>query len=69
MPYVVARTINGITINGLDFLLDDETAEPRVFRTKQEARDYLADFGHLPRPIRIQKYNIHILRATEVSND
>jgi hypothetical protein len=41
---VVARPINGITINGLEYLLDDD-GKPIVFAGQQEAEAFLLSLG------------------------
>ena len=43
----VGRQINGITINGLEYLLDDY-GEVMTFDTEFDARDYLASKGVRP---------------------
>lgn len=44
MSFVVARPIEGITINGLEFLLDDE-GEMLLFESKDEAKQFLTEHG------------------------
>ena len=46
--FTIARPIEGITLNGLEFLIDD-TGKPRTFATKDLAVLYLqsTDFGHM----------------------
>lgn len=41
MKYLVARPINGIGVNGLEFLYDDEQ-ELMQFETKDDAVDFLS---------------------------
>lgn len=41
MNYLVARPINGIGINGLEYLYDDEQQLMR-FKTKDDAVDFLS---------------------------
>jgi hypothetical protein len=50
-PVIVARAINGITINGLEYLLDNDR-EVIVFSTKAKARQFLIDNGLTSREIR-----------------
>lgn len=47
--FTIARPIEGITLNGLEFLMDDETGKPRTFATEDLAVLYLqaTDFGHM----------------------
>ena len=49
---IVARPVNGITINGkLEFLLDD-SGEVRVFGCPEEARSFLIGNGIAPEELR-----------------
>jgi hypothetical protein len=41
---VVGRTIGGCTLNGLEYLLDDEGEEIR-FETEESAREFLSEHG------------------------
>lgn len=41
---VVGRHINGITINPLEYLLDEE-GEPLVFESEEKAKEFLAEKG------------------------
>ena len=41
---VVGRHINGITINPLEYLLDED-GEPLVFETEEKAKEFLAEKG------------------------
>ena len=41
MKYLVARPINGIGVNGLEYLYDDEQELMR-FKTKDDAVDFLS---------------------------
>lgn len=41
MSIVVGRPINGISINGLEFLMNEENTEYRGFKDKREAMDFL----------------------------
>ena len=40
---VVARPINGVTINGLEFLLDGPNGPHMTFNNKEEAKDFLRE--------------------------
>ncbi len=44
MGVVVSRHINGITINPLEYLLDD-MGEMIVFRSEKRAKEYFKDQG------------------------
>ena len=44
MSYVIARPINGITINGREYILDDAN-RVRKFKNVKAARDFLRDNG------------------------
>lgn len=44
MGVIVGRHIEGITINPLEYLLDDE-CEPVVFESEEQARQYLIRNG------------------------
>jgi len=49
---VVARPINGITLNGeLEFLLDDD-GEVRMFDSPEQAKSFLASAGVKPEELR-----------------
>jgi hypothetical protein len=41
MSIVIGRPINGISINGLEFLMNEENTEYRQFKDKREAMDFL----------------------------
>ncbi len=41
----VGRPINGITINGLEYLLDDE-GDLMTFESEQKAKEFLAEKGY-----------------------
>lgn len=41
MSIVIGRPINGISINGLEFLMNEENTEYRGFATKRDAMDFL----------------------------
>lgn len=41
MSIVIGRPINGISINGLEFLMNEENTEYRGFKDKREAMDFL----------------------------
>lgn len=40
---VVARPINGVTINGLEFLLNSPSGPYMTFNNKEEAKDFLRE--------------------------
>lgn len=42
---IIGRPINGISLNGLEYLLDDKD-EPMEFKDKDEAKQYLRDNGY-----------------------
>lgn len=44
-PVHVGRHIEGITLNPLEFLLDDDTQEPLVFENQKAAEVYLMENG------------------------
>ena len=44
MGIMIGRPINGITINGLEYALD-ENGEPMKWATEEQARQFLADHG------------------------
>ena len=53
---VVARPIDGITINTeLEFLLDDD-GEVRIFDNQEQARKFLTDAGIEPEELRHIKF-------------
>jgi hypothetical protein len=41
MSIVIGRPINGISINGLEFLMNEENTEYRKFNDKRDAMDFL----------------------------
>lgn len=47
--FTVARPIEGISLNGLEYLLDEDTGQPRVFPTLELAVLFLQanGFGHM----------------------
>lgn len=47
--FTVARPIDGIPLNGLEYLLDEDTGQPRVFPTLELAVLFLQanGFGHM----------------------
>lgn len=53
--YVVARYINDIALNGLEYLLDD-TGEIMVFKNREEAQGYLKANGHTDENVVFFKY-------------
>jgi len=42
---IIARPINGISLNGREYLLDEDN-EPMEFRDKDSAKQFLRDNGH-----------------------
>lgn len=42
---LIGRPINGISLNGLEYLLDDKK-EPREFKDRDEAKQFLRDNGY-----------------------
>tara|TARA_B110000503_G_scaffold141583_1_gene235561 strand:+ start:1596 stop:1826 length:231 start_codon:yes stop_codon:yes gene_type:complete len=44
-PHVIGRYINGISINGLEFVLDKEDGDVRVFPNKEDAMEFLIQSG------------------------
>lgn len=42
---LVGRYINGIPLNGLEYLLDSENGEARTFESKEEAKMHLEMMG------------------------
>lgn len=44
MSVIVGRHINGITINPLEYLLDEDE-EPMVFESEEVAKDFLKEKG------------------------
>ena len=41
MSIVVGRPINGISINGLEFLMNEENTDYKMFNDKEEAKTFL----------------------------
>ena len=41
MSIVIGRPINGIGLNGLEFLMNDDNTDYKLFEDKKEAIDYL----------------------------
>jgi|TARA_R100000501_G_C2603240_1_gene99760 hypothetical protein len=41
---IIGKPINGISLNGYEYLLDD-AGEPKEFKSKTEAKKYLATMG------------------------
>lgn len=41
MSIVIGRPINGIGLNGLEFLMNDDNTDYKLFEDKKEAMDYL----------------------------
>lgn len=64
--FTVARPIEGISLNGLEYLLDEDTGQPRVFPTLELAVLFLQanGFGHLS-DIEIQD----AFTITEIQNE
>jgi len=44
MKVVIGRHINGITINPLEYLLDEDE-EPMIFESEEIAKDFLKEKG------------------------
>ena len=42
---IVGRAINGISLNGNEYLLDDETGKVKEFESREAAVDYLFSKG------------------------
>jgi hypothetical protein len=42
---LIGRPINGISINGLEYVLDAPDGEPMEFVTEKKAQDFLEDNG------------------------
>ena len=42
---LVGRVINGISINGLEFLLKDEGEDRREFNTVEDAKGFMREVG------------------------
>lgn len=45
MAFVIARPINGISLNGLEYVLD-ENGEDKTFDTKEGAYEFLKSVGY-----------------------
>lgn len=60
--YVIAKPINGISINGDEFILDDAGKVQR-FKNTKSARDFLRDHG-IRKP---EKHGIRILPEAEAA--
>jgi hypothetical protein len=41
MSIVIGRPINGISINGLEFLMNDDNTDYKLFENKEEAKTFL----------------------------
>ena len=41
MSIVIGRPINGIGLNGLEFLMNDDNTDYKLFNDKREAMDFL----------------------------
>jgi hypothetical protein len=41
MSIVIGRPINGIGLNGLEFMMNDDNTDYKLFKDKREAMDYL----------------------------
>ena len=44
MAVIIGRPINGITINGLEYVLD-ENGDPMKWATEEQARQFLKEHG------------------------
>lgn len=44
MGVVVKRNINGIALNGFEYLLDND-GEPKIFGTEEKAKECLREYG------------------------
>lgn len=40
---VIGRYINGISLNGLEYLLEDNSEKTKTFSSKEEAKQHLLD--------------------------
>ena len=66
MNYLVARPINGISVNGLEYMYDDEQELMR-FETKDDAVDFLS--RHYPTLSRIQIEEDFYIQSEDVLAD
>lgn len=66
MKYLVARPINGIGVNGLEYLYDDEQELMR-FKTKDDAVDFLS--RQFPTLSRIQIEEDFYIQSDDVLAD
>ena len=41
MSIVIGRPINGISINGLEYLMNDDNTDYKLFENKEEAKTFL----------------------------
>ena len=41
MSIVIGRPINGISINGLEYVMNDDNTDYKMFKDKREAMDFL----------------------------
>lgn len=62
MAVLIGRPINGISINGLEYVLD-ENGEPIKFETDEQARQFLKEHGIGKR--KIEKCGILFVDAKE----
>ena len=67
--FVVARPIEGISLNGREYLLNDE-GEPRVFATVNLAVLFLQanGFGHLTDEQILESFDIYAIKPQEPDN-
>jgi hypothetical protein len=54
----ISRPINGISINGSEYLLDGDTGEAIKFSTVKEALGYLAARNYSPRDLLDVDFNV-----------
>jgi hypothetical protein len=48
MSIVIGRPINGISINGLEFLMNDDNTDYKLFENKEEAKNFLNSLTEEP---------------------
>lgn len=66
MAVMIGRPINGITINGLEYVLD-ENGDPMKWATEEQARQFLADHGIGEKEI--ERTGIEFEEEEEYDND
>lgn len=48
MKFVIRRPIEGISLNGFEYVLDGEDGDIKFFDSEEQARDFLINAGYSP---------------------